>query len=52
MKLLTLTLRNFQGIKEFTLDAQGKNVTVYGDNGAGKTTLANAWHWLLFFQLP
>lgn len=48
MKLLTLTLRNFQGIKEFTLDAQGKNVTVYGDNGAGKTTLANAWHWLLF----
>ena len=48
MKLLTLTLRNFQGVRDFTLDCQGKNVTVYGDNGAGKTTLANAWHWLLF----
>lgn len=48
MRLLTLTLRNFQGVRDFTLDCQGKNVTVYGDNGAGKTTLANAWHWLLF----
>lgn len=48
MKLLTLTLRNFQGVRDFTLDAKGKNVTIYGDNGAGKTTLANAWHWLLF----
>lgn len=41
-------MRNFQGVRDFTLDCQGKNVTVYGDNGAGKTTLANAWHWLLF----
>lgn len=24
MRLLTLTLRNFQGVKDFTLDAQGK----------------------------
>src|SRR5690554_988022 len=48
MKLLTLTLRNFQGVKDFTLDCQGKNVSVMGDNGAGKTTLASAWHWLLF----
>lgn len=48
MRLLTLTLRNFQGVRDFTLDAKGKNVTIYGDNGAGKTTLANAWHWLLF----
>src|SRR5690554_2297950 len=48
MKLLTLTLRNFQGVKDFTLDAQGKDVSVMGDNEAGKTTLASAWHWLLF----
>lgn len=48
MRLLTLKLTNFQGIKDFTLDAQGKNVSVYGDNGAGKTTLASAWSWLLF----
>ena len=48
MKLLTLTLRNFQGVRDFTLDCQGKNVSIFGDNGAGKTTLASAWNWLLF----
>lgn len=49
MKLLTLTLRNFMGVKDFTLDTQGgHNVTVLGENGAGKTTLASAWNWMLF----
>ena len=49
MRLLTLKLTNFQGVKDFTLDTQGgHNVTVLGENGAGKTTLASAWNWLLF----
>jgi len=48
MKLLTLTLRNFMGIRDFTLDTKGKSVSIYADNGAGKTTLASAWNWLLF----
>jgi len=43
-----LTLRNFKGIRDFTLDARGANVNVYGDNAAGKTTLFDAWNWLLF----
>lgn len=43
-----LTLRNFKGIREFVLDAQGADVNVYGDNAAGKTTLYDAWLWLLF----
>jgi hypothetical protein len=43
-----LTLRNFKGIRDFTLDARGVNVNVYGDNAAGKTTLFDAWNWLLF----
>jgi DNA repair exonuclease SbcCD ATPase subunit len=43
-----LVLRNFKGIREFTLDARGANVNVYGDNAAGKTTLFDAWNWLLF----
>ncbi len=48
MKILSLTLTNFKGIREFTLDAQGENVTVKGDNATGKTSLFDAFLWLLF----
>ncbi|HHT29678.1 AAA family ATPase, partial [Petrimonas mucosa] len=36
------------GIREFTLDAQGENISVFGDNATGKTTLFDAFSWLLF----
>lgn len=48
MKLLKLHLKNFKGIKEFTLDTQGQDVNIFGDNATGKTTLADAFMWLLF----
>ncbi|APC46462.1 nucleoside triphosphate hydrolase [Aeribacillus phage AP45] len=48
IRLLTLTLKNFKGIKNFTLNANGENVRVYGDNATGKTTLFDAFIWLLF----
>ena len=48
VRLLRLSLRNFKGIKDFTLDAAGGNVSVFGDNATGKTTLVDAFHWLLF----
>jgi len=48
IELVQLTLRNFKGIRDFTLDASGANVDVYGDNATGKTTLFDAWNWLLF----
>lgn len=48
MKLQTITLKNFQGVKNQSFDFQGKNSKVFGTNGAGKTTLANAFTWLLF----
>ncbi|MGI6078996.1 MAG: AAA family ATPase [Fastidiosipilaceae bacterium] len=48
MRLQRLTLKNFKGIREFTLDAQGGNVDVFGDNATGKTTLFDAFTWLLF----
>ena len=48
MKLTKLTLRNFKGIKDFTLDTKGESVSIFSDNGVGKTTLADAWFWLLF----
>ena len=48
MKLLKLKLKNFKGIKDFTLETDGKNVNVYGENGTGKTTIFDAFLWLLF----
>ena len=48
MKLLSLTLKSFKGIKSFTLEAQGGNVDVFGANAVGKTTLFDAFTWLLF----
>lgn len=48
MKLVQLSLRNFKGIKEFSLRTNGKNVKVFGDNATGKTTLFDAFTWLLF----
>ncbi|OHX41695.1 AAA family ATPase [Cytobacillus oceanisediminis] len=48
LSLLSLQLKNFKGIHDFTLDARGENVKVYGDNATGKTTLFDAFIWLLF----
>ena len=48
MRLKTLVLRNFKGLQEFTLEAGGSDLIVYGDNKVGKTTLNDAWIWLLF----
>ena len=48
MKLLKLTLQNFKGIRDFTLDLDGRSASVYGRNGLGKTTLKDAYFWLLF----
>lgn len=43
-----LTLRNFKGFREFTLQANGGAADVYGDNATGKTTIFDAFSWLLF----
>ena len=50
MKLKTLSIENFKGIKKFCLDAEGKNISIFGDNGAGKTTVADSIAWLLYDQ--
>ena len=47
MKILSLTLENFRGIKNLTVNFDGKDVDVLGANGTGKTTIANAICWLL-----
>ena len=37
MRLNTLTIRNFKGIKEYKLDPDGQSINILGDNGTGKT---------------
>lgn len=50
MKLIlkVLDLKNFKGIKQFSLLLDKTEVKVYGANGTGKTTLDDAFMWLLF----
>uniref|UniRef100_A0A6M3ISV7 Putative ATPase domain containing protein n=1 Tax=viral metagenome TaxID=1070528 RepID=A0A6M3ISV7_9ZZZZ len=48
IKLKRLTLENFKGVKQFTLEPKGKDATIRGDNGTGKSTLMDAFLWLLF----
>ena len=48
MRLLSLKLENFQGIKDATFEFDGYNAAIYGDNATGKTTVFNAITWLLF----
>lgn len=48
MKLLKLTLQNFQGLKDISLDFGGNDASIYGDNATGKTTVFNSITWLLF----
>ena len=47
MKILSLTLENFRGIKNMIVNFDGKDADVLGANGTGKTTIANAICWLL-----
>ena len=51
MNILTiqkLTLKNFKGLKNFTLEPAGQNLFISGDNASGKTTIIDAFFWLLF----
>ena len=48
MKLLSLLINNFRGIASMAIQANGRNVNIYGCNGAGKTSTEDAFLWLLF----
>lgn len=48
MRLLSIHLEHFKGIRDFILSPQGRDIEVWGANATGKTTLADAFWWLLF----
>jgi len=48
IKLQSISLLNFKGIKSITINAKSNNIDIQGANGTGKTTIADAFTWLLF----
>lgn len=47
IKLKTLSLRNFKGIKKLTISFTHET-NIFGENASGKTTVFDAFLWLLF----
>lgn len=47
-KIIGLTLKNFKGLKDFSLQADGSDLFIEGGNATGKTTLFDSFTWLLF----
>ena len=48
IRLSKMIIRNFKGIKKFTLPINALNANIFGENGTGKTTLSDAFLWVLF----
>lgn len=38
MRLKSIELRNFKGIRDLIFEPDGRDAAVYGDNATGKTT--------------
>lgn len=47
VKIKSISLQFFKGVKSATYQFDGKNVSVIGQNGAGKTTIFTAYMWLM-----
>lgn len=48
IKLISLSITNFKGIKNLFLDLEGEDARLFGENATGKTTTFDAFTWLLF----
>ena len=48
IKLQSIKLTNFKGIRSFELNIIDNETFIIGDNGAGKTTIYDGFNWLLF----
>lgn len=47
IKLISLDLESFRGLRSFSIQPDGENAAIIGANGTGKSTLATAFLWLL-----
>ena len=47
-KISRLTIKNFKGCKERTIDFGDRDITISGSNATGKTTVVDAFTWCLF----
>lgn len=48
LKLQSLHIENFKGIRDLHIDFADGTTSIYGDNATGKTTIYDALTWLLF----
>jgi len=48
IRLQSLSLKNFKGVEDFTLNLGGANADIFGRNATGKSTLFDSSQWLLF----
>lgn len=48
IRLESLCIENFKGIRALEIQFEGENCNIYGTNGTGKTTIYDAFLWLLF----
>lgn len=48
IRIKSLTLQNFKGVKNAEIVFEGSNMLVEGENGTGKSTIFDAFTWLLF----
>ncbi len=47
LKLNTLVITNFKGIKSLTINFDAYQTSIFAANEGGKSTLSDAWNWLL-----
>lgn len=48
IKIYSLKLKNFKGIKDLEIKFNCQNTNIYGANATGKTTVFDAFKWLFF----
>lgn len=48
MKIKSIKLENFKGLRNFECQLDGRDASIFGDNATGKTTIVDSILWLLF----
>lgn len=48
LRLQTVSIQNFKGIRDMTLNLNGQSAAISGRNGCGKSSIVDAFTWCLF----